>query len=117
MNTFRVWLQNGGMMSDSSESDGEYHSWSRQQKIKRHRDGRSANTIRPESETEDSSSDDSDDNVIHSKLGQIFSDEESVTEDSSDEHELLYDTEGYVDDSSEDEKDYEMWKRYQREEF
>ncbi|KAL7544021.1 hypothetical protein ACHAXR_013473 [Thalassiosira sp. AJA248-18] len=104
VNIFRVWLQNGGMMSDSdSDSDSDDYSWSSQQNKKHGRRGR------PESDTDDS---DSDDSIIYSKIGHVFSSDE----DSSEENELYYDVE-YDDDISEDDKDYEMWRNYQSDEF
>lgn len=96
VNEFRVWLQNGGMVSDSEDASEE-DKWSRHTE---------------ESTSSDDSASDTDD-LIPSKFGQVFSDEE--TEDSSE-------GEGWNDDSyeeaaSEDEKDYEMWKSYRRDDF
>lgn len=102
---FRTWLQDGGMMSDS-DSEDDYDDRMRQQKANRR-------AIDSDGETEDDSDDSS---IIHSKFGQVFSDEESLTDDSSDGAELYYDVE-YDDDISEDDKDYEMWRKYQRDEF
>ena len=110
VNAFRVWLQSGGMMSDSSESEDSDDEWSKQRIKKRaiHWD---------DSDTEDSySSDDSDGNILSSKFGQVFSDEESFTDDSSDTDRMYYDVE-YDTDISEDGKDYEMWRNYQRDEL
>lgn len=113
VNIFREWLQDGGMMTDSDSEDGEYHSRSKQQSnMERHRFSITSTS----SEDEYSDSDDSDDDTIHAKLGQVFSDEDSVTEDTSDENELYYDVD-YDEDVSEDDRDYRMWKRYQRDDY
>jgi len=97
INTFRSWLKDGGMMSDSDSEEDDYHST------------RQFGKGFTESETDDySESDDSDENIVNTKIGQVFSDEE---EDSSEE--AYYDTE-YDDDFSEDDRDYQMWRNYQR---
>jgi atypical dual specificity phosphatase len=95
---FREWLRNGGMMSDSDGED-DYPSL---------RHGNSASKYQTESYTEDSGSDDYEDDIIRTKLGQIFSDEDSVTEYSSEE---IYDYK-YDEEISEDERDYENWRIY-----
>ncbi|KAL9183419.1 hypothetical protein ACHAXT_004275 [Thalassiosira profunda] len=92
---FHRWLKDGGMMSDS-DSDDEPYSPSRRQKRDRY-------DIIRESDAE----------PIGKGSGQVFSDEEdSTTEDSSDESDAYYDADYY---GSED--DYEMWRRYRRDDL
>lgn len=98
INVFREWLRNGGMMSDSDSEDDSPS----------HRHGRPANTFQTKSDAENSGSDDYEDEVIRTKFGQVFSDEDSVTEYSSDE---TYDDK-YDEEISEDEIDYENWRIY-----
>mmetsp|Transcript_5539 Transcript_5539/g.11478 ORF Transcript_5539/g.11478 Transcript_5539/m.11478 type:complete len:432 (+) Transcript_5539:93-1388(+) len=130
INTFRVWLQNGGMM-DESDSDVDDEALQRLSRS-------SNNIIRPEtssslhhrrprnkrykpwdefSETDFSLEDDSDGtsivggtnlDVSSSSLGQVFSDEDITSTDSYSDNEEFY------DDYSDDEKDYAMWKSYNR---
>ena len=109
INTYRIWLKEGGMMSDSESDD--YNSWIRQQQKqkqqqKRRRGRLHSSPTHMESDTEEDSSDD---DTHHSKLGQVFSDEEESTEDSSEEIGLMHDTE--------DEIDYELWKSYRRDDL
>ena len=117
INIFREWLGNGGMMSDSDSEDAN-PSWRSQQNEEIRNPKRPANNHHPESETEDSCSDDNaiDGGIVTSKFGQVFSDEEDSTteaEYSSEENDIHHDVE-YDDDISEDDKDYEMWRSYRR---
>eukprot|EP00584_Thalassiosira_punctigera_P021834 CAMPEP_0172574882 /NCGR_PEP_ID=MMETSP1067-20121228/136925_1 /TAXON_ID=265564 ORGANISM="Thalassiosira punctigera, Strain Tpunct2005C2" /NCGR_SAMPLE_ID=MMETSP1067 /ASSEMBLY_ACC=CAM_ASM_000444 /LENGTH=213 /DNA_ID=CAMNT_0013367517 /DNA_START=495 /DNA_END=1136 /DNA_ORIENTATION=+ len=109
INIFHLWLKNGGMESDS-ESDDEYNLWSMQQEGNPPGDGRFSKT----SDTEESDIDDSADGKIQPRFGQVFSDEETTTDEHSEENELLQDTYEYDYNFSEDNKDYEMWRSYQR---
>ncbi|KAL7471630.1 hypothetical protein ACHAXS_011969 [Conticribra weissflogii] len=137
INAFRVWLQNGGMM-DGSDSDFDEETLQRRRRSH-------GNIIRPESTSNsqhrqpknkrnnpwdesskiDSSPENDSDgtgiirnsNVVTSpsSLGQVFSDEDITSTDSSSDNEVLfYDDNDYYDDSSDDEKDYSMWKSYNR---
>lgn len=108
VNIFREWLQNGGMMSDSEESD-DYdddgdHSYHR---------GKRNDKIRKRNGVGDSDSDDTDNGVSVAKLGKVFDDEDS-TVDSSEDNDSYYDADYYDPGNSDDEKDYEMWKSYNR---
>ncbi len=104
INVFREWLQNGGMMSDTEESDdNDDRSYSRRGKL--------VNNHSRRSKIGGSYSDDSDNNVSFAKLGKVFDDEDTV--DSSDDDDVYFDTE-YDIDNSDDDKDYEMWKSYNR---
>ncbi|KAL3797483.1 hypothetical protein ACHAW5_010092 [Stephanodiscus triporus] len=104
INIFREWLRNGGMTSDSDDED-DYSA---------PRHDRSKTKFQMEIDNEGSGSDDYEENIIRSRLGQVFSDEDSANEDSSEE---IYD-EKYDDQNSEDERDYEHWRIYnQRDEL
>ncbi|KAL3764305.1 hypothetical protein ACHAWU_004117 [Discostella pseudostelligera] len=104
INIFREWLQNGGMMSDSEESDeDDDRSYPRGRKF--------ANNRSRTSEVGGSDSDDSDNNVSFAKLGKVFDDENTV--DSSDDDDVHFDSD-YDLDNSDNGKDYEMWKSYNR---
>ena len=103
INVFRDWLQNGGMMSDSEDSDDDdndddndrsYHRRMLRDKIHYQRGV---------------NSDDSYNNVGIENFGKVFDDEDTV--DSSEDDDAYYDTDL---GNSEDEKDYEMWKSYNR---
>ncbi|KAL3793128.1 hypothetical protein HJC23_005630 [Cyclotella cryptica] len=120
INAFRTWLQSGGMEEDSDDDHGNSFSESWTQQTKRRRRRVSSNIIRPiksidegplhgSSRTKQKGSrDTSGDNVIE-HLGRVFSDEEYATTD-YDSDESTYDE--FDDNFSEDEQDYEMWKRY-----
>ena len=105
INVFREWLQNGGMMSDSEDSEDDND--------RSHRRGKVANISHSRQRKDgDSERDDSDNSVrFATKLGKVFDDEETV--DSSDDDDMHYDAE-YDLGNSDDDKDYEMWKSYNR---
>lgn len=69
INVYRLWLQNGGM-SDSDSEDDDSAWWSRQQQRQEEEMRQSAKSDAEESE-----------DIIQTKLGQVFSDEESSIED------------------------------------
>ena len=69
INVYRLWLQNGGM-SDSDSEDEDSSWWSRQQQRQEEEMRQSAKSDAEESE-----------DIIQTKLGQVFSDEESSIED------------------------------------
>ncbi|KAL7538073.1 hypothetical protein ACHAWF_005988 [Thalassiosira exigua] len=57
----------------------------------------------------------SDSDVVYSDLGRVFSDEDSSSEDSSSGESDFYNGVKYYDEGvTDDEKDYEMWRSYQR---
>lgn len=102
INAFRKWLQSGGMVSDS---DGEeYRSDSRNHRSKHQRNRLRDNDMQSASRRSSQT-----DMANVENFGQVFSDEDSTTDDYDSEFE-----EGYVDDTSEDERDYEMWRKYSR---
>ena len=105
INVFREWLQNGGMMSDSDDSEDNNDRSHRRDKVANISHSR-------QRKNGDSESDNSENSVrFATKLGKVFDDEETV--DSSDDDDMHYDAE-YDLGNSDDDKDYEMWKSYNR---
>lgn len=119
VNAFRVWLQDGGMMDDTSDDEGE-GIYTKRKKLKRHRQG---HPLRPYHATERSSRylttvRRRNTERYHEPDGHppVFSDEEDSTTDVDiSDNDEVYDEDGYGA-VSDDERDYEMWRKYSKRE-
>jgi atypical dual specificity phosphatase len=99
INSFHAWLKSGGMVDESDSED---------YKQPKHRQSRKPDSIVRPADRKINHNDVSD---MH--LGQVFSDEESTTDYDSDFDDLKsYDSRHA--DTSEDERDYEIWRKYNK---
>ena len=98
INVFREWLRNGGMMSDSDGED-DYTLY---------RDGNSAHKYHLGGIKDI----DDDKNVVRTRLGQVFNDEDSEMYDSSeeiDDEALIQDLARAYDEISANERNVNNW--------